>query len=100
MMTRIVAPEYPKLLLNCCTPGFYHKFAFFTTSAHLASPVKCPHTLLSQVSVCTVDGWPDGAYFMSKVGNSMMTRIVAPEYPKLLLNCCTPGFVKTGAVQM
>lgn len=41
------------------------------------------------------EGWPDGAYFMSKVGNSMMTRILAPEYPKLLVNCCTPGFVKT-----
>jgi len=33
---------------------------------------------------------------VSKAGVSMMTRILAKEYPQFRINCCCPGWCVTG----
>eukprot|EP01083_Nonionella_stella_P019924 55309_1 len=40
-------------------------------------------------------GWPKQAYGVSKCGVSMMTHILARDYPNLVVNCCCPGYVDT-----
>ncbi|GMJ01546.1 short-chain dehydrogenase/reductase 1 [Hibiscus trionum] len=42
-------------------------------------------------------GWPAfmSAYVLSKAAMNGYTRILAKEYPKIIINCVCPGFVKT-----
>ncbi|GJN26917.1 hypothetical protein PR202_gb14884 [Eleusine coracana subsp. coracana] len=43
-------------------------------------------------------GWPTGgssAYKVAKAALNAYTRILAKKYPALLINCLTPGYVKT-----
>ncbi|KAK1314700.1 Salutaridine reductase [Acorus calamus] len=43
------------------------------------------------------NGWPasPSAYKMSKAAVNAYTRILAKKYPRFIINCVTPGFVKT-----
>ncbi|KAJ5504544.1 hypothetical protein N7463_007418 [Penicillium fimorum] len=43
----------------------------------------------------TASGWPPLAYFTSKAALNSVTRILARENTKLLINCCCPGWVGT-----
>eukprot|EP00474_Spongospora_subterranea_P008865 CRZ09323.1 hypothetical protein [Spongospora subterranea] len=42
-------------------------------------------------------GWPKSCYGVSKIGVSMLTRIMARDQDKsqILINCCCPGWVRT-----
>ena len=42
-------------------------------------------------------GWPTyfSAYTLSKAAMNAYTRILAKKYPRLVVNCIGPGFVKT-----
>ena len=41
-------------------------------------------------------GWPGTTYGMSKLGVIALTKILARENPKMLINCCCPGYCATG----
>ncbi|KAF2280132.1 NAD(P)-binding protein [Westerdykella ornata] len=40
-------------------------------------------------------GWPRMTYFTSKAALNAATRILARDNPRLLINCCCPGWVNT-----
>lgn len=42
-------------------------------------------------------GWPSywGVYCVSKAAVTAYTRLLAKKYPKMLINCVCPGWVKT-----
>jgi carbonyl reductase 1 len=41
------------------------------------------------------NGWPKNTYAVSKIGMSMLTRILARDHPELIINACCPGWVRT-----
>jgi len=46
------------------------------------------------------EGWPDNAYRVSKMGMTGLSMVLAKENPKLLVNACCPGWVKTDMAPM
>jgi len=47
-------------------------------------------------------GWPEmhSAYRVSKMGVTGLSSVLAKEYPKILINACCPGWVKTDMAPM
>ena len=58
-------------------------------------------TMLQEYYACVIEGserengWPESAYSVSKASTNALTVILARENPRLIVNCCCPGWVDT-----
>ena len=46
------------------------------------------------------NGWPDSSYGMSKLGVIALTKVIARDEPKIMVNACCPGYCATDMTSM
>lgn len=74
------------------------KKTFFTSPALTVDELKKAMTSFIhdvKTKQHSKNGWPSSCYGTSKLALIALTRVLARDYPDIIINCCCPGFCAT-----